>query len=91
MGFAVDVFGYWFITSGRFLCSACWQSGGGYPKSMAGEGYAIPTYSISGSQHRVRGRCCLCNLKIDGEVMRLSLPKGFRNPSQPGLTPGVGA
>ncbi len=86
MGTGIDTYGYWFIKSGRFVCSACWRMpGGGYPLSMRGEGYAVPVYPIS-TEHRVRGRCALCDRKIDGEVMKKALPAGFVNPSQPGLT-----
>ncbi len=91
MGAGIETFGYWFTKGNTFVCSPCWrQPGGGYPPSMRGQGYAIPVYGISGHEHRVRGRCQLCGQKIDGEVMRLSLPVGTRNPSQPGLTLGIG-
>ncbi len=88
MGQGIETFGYWFIKSGKFVCSACWrQPGGGYPRAMAGQGYAVPVYEIS-SEHRVRGRCELCGLKIDGEVMKKALPAGTCNPSEPGVNPG---
>jgi hypothetical protein len=79
----VETLGYWFLKGRKFVCSACWRSGGGYPVQLKGQGYAIPIYQ-PGREHRVRGRCELCDLKIDGEVMKMGLPEGIFNPSEPG-------